>query len=363
MTSQTPTPTPAASPAPATHQAGAREALEGFGAYAAAMEQGDTPILGYLLFYAVFDGRVTFDDLHRWFLELGLDSKFLPPPIRQVDAYEQVTGKAGVRSTYRLSDTATPRRRRAPGEKVTEVTLMVRHVSRDNLKVTRHLVREVRDEGRTRLSYNTKLAEIEFWRDPLGSGRPGVGVLQVTPAHDAIGELGADEQAKVQKMLADIEDTYQRQCRFYTSDRLRSVVRTYVEALNPVRVRASGGVYFVHRSQVGPLAALRELTQRFGAGSHLARVPLPDQKEMREMIIAAFTTKAREDLDKLALDIAAAQRENHSEAAVANLLKRFRALQDSTTEHSTLLSSSLEETRASLLLVQAQFSNLMNRAG
>ncbi len=36
-----------------------------------------------------------------------------------------------------------------------EATLMIRHVSRDNSQIVRHLVREVRDEEATRLTYDT----------------------------------------------------------------------------------------------------------------------------------------------------------------------------------------------------------------
>ncbi|MFI6290066.1 DUF6744 family protein [Nonomuraea sp. NPDC050790] len=354
-----------ANTATGTEQVSASETLDHFAAYATAMENGDTPVLGHLVLYSIFDGRVTRDDLHRWFLECGLDDTFLPPPIRESDAFERVTGPAGVRTSYRLADSTAPhagatggRRRRDPAEKVTAVTLMVRHVSRDDLSITRHLVREVRDEGRAQLSYDTCLAELKFWRDPLQSGVPGRGRLQITPHLTAINQLSVSEQAKVTATLDEIKETYGRQCRFYTSDRLRAVIRTYVEGLNAVRVRASGGVYFVHRAHAAPLAGLRALTAKFGAGSHLARVPLPDQEEMREMVIAAFTTKAKEDLDKLALDIADARANGTTEARFQSLYNRFQALQASTSEHSELLSASLDDTKSSLQMVHAQFANL-----
>jgi hypothetical protein len=37
------------------------------------------PLLGHLVLYSIFDGRVTRDDLARWFTELGLNPAFLPP--------------------------------------------------------------------------------------------------------------------------------------------------------------------------------------------------------------------------------------------------------------------------------------------
>ncbi|MDX3100484.1 DUF6744 family protein [Nonomuraea angiospora] len=362
MTSQDPTLNPATPARPVGH-GGTMEALAG---YAAAMEQGETPIIGYLVLYSVFDSEITRDDLHRWFLALGLDDAFLPPPIREHDAFERVTGQAGVRASYRI-DEGTARHRvpgqKAPDQKVTEATLMIRHVSRDNLKVVRHMVREVRDESRTRLEYAPRMAEITFWRDPLGSGQPGRGVLQVTPDEAEIAKLSPAEQERVRETLGKVEKTYERYCRYYSSDRLRTLVRTYVEGLNAVMVRSGGGVYFVHSTYADRLVALRGLVKHFGEGSQLARVPLPDQEEMREMVVAALTTEAREDLEKLALDITKARADGASDAQVQTLYKRFRALQDSAAEHAKLLSTSLDDTQAALQLVHQQVASLLANAG
>jgi hypothetical protein len=180
------------------------------------------------------------------------------------------------------------------------------------------------------------------------------------PDHAAIRELPSGEQEKVAAVLAEIQAAYRRNCAYLTADRLRTVIRTYVEALNAIRVRPTGGVYFVHRTHDPTLAALRELVRRFGAGSHLARLPLPDQDEQRELIISAFTTKAREDLDKLARDIAAAHRDGETgETPVAALHKRFLSLQAATAEHARLLNTTLDDTGAALKLVNAQLATLL----
>jgi hypothetical protein len=57
-------------------------------------------------------------------------------------------------------------------------------------------------------------------------------------------------------------------------------------------------------------AAAHELVGRFGEDNHLTRIPLADQDEMREMVITAFTSKAKED--RLALDIAAIRHEGRN---------------------------------------------------
>jgi hypothetical protein len=150
------------------HDDGARNRLAG---YLEAMEADDAPLLGHLVLYSVFGSRVTADDMRRWFQELGLDQAFAPPRIRAVDAFEKVTGPAGVRMTYPLGSEPARRRRRQDGRS-RAATLMIRPVRRDAHRIVRHLVREVRDEAATRLSYDVRLAECVFLRDSNLPPRP-----------------------------------------------------------------------------------------------------------------------------------------------------------------------------------------------
>jgi hypothetical protein len=237
-------------------------------------------------------------------------------------------------------------------------SLMVRHVRRDGGEIVRHVVREVRDEQNTRLSYDTRLGVCIFHRDNSAGSAEGAGELQVEPDNTAIAALPESEQTIVRAMLDDIEASYQRRCTYLNADKLRGVIRRYIEDLQAIRVRSTGGVYFVHRQNATVLGALRELVSRFGEGSHLTRIPLADQDEMREMVIAAFTTKAKEDLNKLARDIAAAQREGKP-GDVQKLYHRFADLQEVTDEHAELLSTSLDDTQAALDLVKRQLGSLL----
>lgn len=331
-------------------------------------ENADAPLLGHMVLYSIFDGDITRDDLADWFRELDLDDTLLPPPLRQVDAFERVTGPDGVRVTYPLNDPRATgpayrrgRRRRNELGKAKTAPLMVRPVRRDGDSIVRHVIREVRNEERSSLKYDTRLAVCTFHRDNNG-GSDGAGALQIEPNHAAIAKLPEAEQTTVHEMLTAIEDSYRHRCTYLTSDKLRSLIRRYVERLDAIRVRPTGGVYFVQRQHSPTLAALRELVSRFGQGSNLVRVPLPDQEEMREMVVAAFTTKAKDDLDQLAQEIAEAQRTKQYDAA-ATLYARFTALQQSTNDHSELLSTSLDETRAALDLVKMQLGGLLATAG
>jgi hypothetical protein len=333
-------------------------AVTSIDAYTTALDASQTPLLGYVVVYSIYDRRIKREELERWFDELALDPAFLPPPIRPVDAFEKVTGPTGVRASYSLDPAADPKRR--PAGKIQEATLMVRHVRRDEQRIIRHLIREVRDETKTSLNYDSRLADCVFLR---GAGQTaeagGGGTLEITPIHAAISELPSPERANVHSLLQKISDSYARHCVYLTGDRVRSLIRAYVENLNAIKVRPTGGVYFVHHIHADTLARLRELTDRMGAGSYLARIPIPDVDEMREMVINAFTTKAKEDLDKLAVDIAAAQTTGASKTTTHKLYRRYQALQASTSQHSELLSTSLDDTDAALHLVQIQLSGLL----
>jgi hypothetical protein len=317
------------------------------------------PLLGHLVLYSIFDGQVTRDALAGWFTELGLAPAFLPPEIRAVDAFEKVTGD--VKVTYPLDGQSSGPRGRRPAERARTATLMVRHVRRDSDQIVRHLVREIRDEQQTRLSYDVKVGECVFRRDTADAAAHGAGSLHLAPDFTVVPAQA--EQQHIRAVLDHIRDRYRHHCNYLTSDRLRGVIRTYVESLHAIKIRPTGGVYFVHRRYQPTLDALRELVKRFAAGSHLVRVPLPNQAEMREMVVAAWRTKAKDDLDRLARDIAAAQHAEPGQAAVQALYKRFQNLESAATEHTELLNASLDDTGAALQLVRAQLGSLLATAG
>jgi hypothetical protein len=335
-----------------------------FDGYTAAFERGEAALLGHLVLYSVYEADVTRDDIERWFRELELDEEFLPKPLRACDAFEKVTGPSGVRRSYPLDDPLQvgERKEKAKEERGQKALLMVRHVAHDDGDIERHVVREVRDTSEKRLAYDTQLAVCRFWRDREPESDRGAGRMTVKPDELAIAGLPEEEQGVVRGMLFEIEEQYRRRCKYLSADKLRGIVRAYVESLNGVKVRNGGGTYFVHRQHAETLAALRALVQRFEGESQFIRIPLPDQAEMREMVVSAFTSKAKEDLDKLALDLAKARRENKGGRVINELHRRFMELKAATGEHTRLLSTSLGETEASLELVNLQLATLMSTA-
>jgi hypothetical protein len=72
------------------------------------------------------------------------------------------------------------------------------------------------------------------------------------------------------------------------------------------------------------------------------------------MALMAVTT-----LQKLARDIAGARQAEASTATIQALHNRFRGLQAAATEHEQLLGGSIDDTRATMQLVNAQLTSLL----
>lgn len=332
-----------------------------------ALNVSDAPLLGHLVLYSVYDGKVTPALLATWFDELGLDAGFLPGELRAVDAFEKITGPSGVKATYALDDPEADYREIQRRNMLSnKATLMIRHVRADGGKIVKHVVREVRNEEQTSLSYDPLMAELTFQRDNDKGAADGAGALEIRPYNDAIKNLPEAEQARVRKVLEEIKYWFDYRRTFLDSNKLRGVVRKYLEHLKAIMVRPGGGVYFVHAQHAETVAALHELVSRFGGTgtrkSSLTRIPLLDQEEMRSMVIEAFTSKASDELEKLAADIAAAQREGTKPHVTDKLFERFKELQASTAEHSNLLSTSLDDTTSALELVHTQLTSLLMTA-
>jgi hypothetical protein len=235
---------------------------------------------------------------------------------------------------------------------------MVRHVSRDNDKIVRHVVREVRDEEQARLSYTAKVGEVVFHRDPDAKSAHGAGRVEISPEVPALAQLPASEMHQVLDCLDEISREFEAGRLFLSSDRLRAMIRNYIENFLPVRIRS--GVYFVGRQHAETLGKLRELVSRFAGKSSLTRIPLPDQEEQRDMIIAAFMSQTDHEIRKLSADIRTAIGADASDAVIQGLTRRFRELKASASEHEQLLGESIDDAHASMEVVEKQLKKLLD---
>lgn len=315
--------------------------------YSATADNADA-LLGYLVIYNIAGIEpVTADEVRNWFEELELKPRYLPGPPRPDDAFERATGAA--KASYPLGQ-----RRRNHTTKGQTVTLMMRNVTRDETRIVRHLVRELADHDHEELSYEVRLAEAQFLRNTTPGLPDGAGDMHLNVEQHEVDRLGDRERGTITALLDQIARDFDNRSRYISADRLRTLVRDYIEEeLRAVRVQR--GLYFVHLKHAAALAALRTLVSRFDA--ELNRVPLPNIDEMRTMVDGAFESKAQADLESLARDIARVQADPKN-YQVRKLEQRYNAVRLAAEEYQQTLDANLTTVDATLDLVKAQMASL-----
>lgn len=326
----------------------------GLDAMSAALEGGELPSLGYVVLYEVGDVDSTLGELSEWFDELGLDPGFLPNPQRQCDAYERVTSSSGTVKYDTSDDPETA----DPG---CGITLMIRHVRRVRRQnILRHLVREVRDPENEKLRYDAHLADLAFEFTPGDEDDHGTGAFDVTLDDDELAKLTPYEAAAVKTMLTAIRMDYENRCAFIDAAKVRAMVRNYIASLNPIKLKSSGGVYFVGREHTATLTGLAELLERFtNDNTNLMRLPLIDVVEARDLLTSSLITQTHDRLQSLSVDLAAAQAAGVGPDKRVELHQRFVALKTSLKQHGDRFSVALTDIDGTLTVTEQQITALL----
>lgn len=326
------------------------------------------PLLGHVVLYSVYDGRVRPSVLAGWWSELGLDPALLPPDPRADVAFTTAAGRTKTEYALRAPEPALipaappgrPSRRQPPAR---TVTLMIRRVARDRDAILCHLVREVRDTGRKDLTYSDRIAEITFTRDRNKNAPRGAGTMSVVPHWDTVPQ---DEHEHVDAVLTALYDDFTRNRDYHNGDKVRSAVCAYIGSLNAVKVRPSGGAYFVYAEHADTLDAISVLLSRFGHGSDLYRLPLPDEPRHRKMVITHWREETRQAVQALSQEIADAQASARSTGiktpTVQRLYRQYIELKARADQHGSRLGSDLDDMTAAMSLAADQLDGLFENA-
>lgn len=291
--------------------------------------------------------RVTHDQLEQWFDELGLDKRFLPPPIKAVDAFRKATSEVSLE--YEIDDDKS-------------ATLMVREVAYDAEQVVRHVVKEVKDRRGQKLDYDPHLATLKFLRGgrTTKGKRPGGETFKTATMNHVVNE----ERDRVEALLHEANAKYKDLATNLHADAIRAVIRNYLTDLNAIAVKPSGGVYFVHLSRQPTVDALQELIKRVSQGCTFHQLPLLDTGEQREMLNDAFQNEVEDEVRKLMGDIAAYNEKVKAgkvpSTKYAEFQMRYQAILDRSEEHTREIG--LAQGRAGAVLELA-FDSLVDLSG
>lgn len=245
-------------------------------------------VLGHIVWFEVADGAYSGPDLAASFDRHQLNPEFLPPAINPADAFEKASKSVeGLKYQVRLPNNTNGR-----------AEVLVREAARTPQQITRHLIREIRDDSRRRLSHD-KVGEFVYYRPKTdGNGRVDPGSARVRSSLDPM--LMEAERTLLAGMVDQFDSLYTQFRNFHDGQKLRAVLRNYLLHLNGVLMKSS--VYFVHVNRAEELHRLRAFVDEFD-GLNLVMWQIPDLAEHRAEVIEAFQREAEKELANVVAEI------------------------------------------------------------
>lgn len=284
----------------------------------------DADVIGSVFSWSISAGEVTFDDVKKWFVELGLDPQHMPAENKPVHAYRTATSDTTV-------DYLLPDGRRA--------TLLFEETDSTGEKVYRKIVRRVRDATKHQLEYDPNLGRADFYF--------AANAVKFSMNKD---RLYAGEEAHVQELIDTANQRFHFRKDHLNHAKLARIVRDYLKAMNAVALRPSGGIYFIHKSRQRTVESLHMLIERFGEGSTVVLVPLPDTTYSRDKILERLDEDLSSELSSLVDEISEVQ-SSPNKRKLAALHDRIVSITDRMSEHNRILGT--QEMQSKTLLAAA----------
>lgn len=294
-------------------------------------EFGELPpdaLLGRLTLTTVNDGKYRFDDIEKWFNELGLNKAMMPVPNKAVDAFRKATSDAN-KATYTL-----------PGQR--EAEMLCRDVVLNDKYVRRQITREVRDQSKRKLSYDEAIT-CTFYRATEPGTKGGERLVVKVRGEN----LCPEEHSSVQELAEQIKHDFMDYYHYLDGNKVRATVRKYLKHLNAIEIK--GGVYFVHVSRADELDRLSEFVGRLGNGCDMGFFPIADLMKQRELIVRAFEREASQSLMEITREAKSLlqTRKNITPVMYEKMRSRFDTVLANANEHMATLEVSQDVTAAS----------------
>lgn len=306
----------------------------------------DELMLGWLTIFTIRDAAYSLAALTQAFKELDLDERFLPKPDLPVNAFKKaVTDNQDF--VYSLSNGRT-------------ATLLIRDVAQDNVGITKHVVREVKDKQNRRLGFET-VGQAVFYR-PVTS--QGVNVVSSARARFSLDgdRLTAAEVTAVKPFIQGLNDSYQRYLDNLDDMKVRAMVRDYLRHLHSVTLKP--GVWFTYHDVHAEHARLATLVhERLGNGCSMSLIPLADLESERDLIVSSAQEEAQKELQVVTEGlIETLKKPAVSPKVYETQLRRYEEVRARAQEHTKRLSLTVDTTEAADKVAQRYLDQLLQKS-
>lgn len=305
-------------------------------ALAAKLSQSYDPelFLGRLCWYSIPDTiRITRKDFHAELSQEGVKFGALPD-VRAVDVFKRGC-TASERNKYLPTLDEQTALSLLPG---CHINYMFRNAGQDKSNVWRTLVREIVDSNGHELSY-LEVASLIYDR-----ATETIDYKTKVPLSDTERDI-----------IQDVYDYFSSEAEIATPYSVREFVRKGIEwHLHAIKVRPSGGIYFVQEQFYQELSGLSNVVNNIGGTFH--DLPLIDDSKQREMLRKAFEDESLDDVNIMLGEMSEIIKNNKtiSEDRYVDLMERYKKLTKKVKEYSDILDEAMTNTASYLDIAEAQ---------
>jgi hypothetical protein len=238
---------------------------------------------------------ITRDRMKQLLIEAGIDPEFLPATARGVDAFRSATTSA----TDEYDRRGT----------------MVRLVVRETRQTPEHVMRTVFRQWTDDDGYlcEERTADLQFFRPHRTSAGRVPGSQRLRCVVDQ--RLRGVDRTRTQRLIDRIIQAYELNMQLLSPHAVRSVVRDHLIRLGAVAVAESGGgAYLLPPELRAEAEALQSILRQCGPGCRMRLIPIPDEPDLREMVIESIDTDIEGRAQALVRDIASWVEEHPKEA-------------------------------------------------
>lgn len=287
-------------------------------------------MIGWLVWYSIFNQDLSSDQLRFHWRNAKLDPKHLPPPIRPRDAAARATAELELSWV----DPETHRTYRT----------LARDVTDQPNEIERHIVLEIVDRHQRRLSHRAVAACHWTQSHPIA-----VTALDPAPWPEPLAQA-----------LRAVPDRFTWHRTHYTSAHLRSLILRTLKACDALAARQTGGVYFLPGDHETTCLGLRQFLDALPP-SKFWMATLHDDASTQAMIAESLHHMVQIEgvrtVDKLR--DALHRGEDLSPSELTRATAQFQRIRQLTARYAHLLQRSLDDTHDLIDVLQQQMRALL----
>lgn len=293
------------------------------------------PILGHLIWYSVKESRIKIEDMRRLFAQIGMPTDFLPEEPSNINAYKRATTELSEEIEVKLDQNRT-------------AVYMVRLTAKSNEEIVKSIIKEVRDAGDKRLSYE-EIGRVHFDKDTEDIRY-------------------YDLQPDSQPIITQIKQLYETYRTYLTGKQIRAMFHEIIQSMSPTLVRPSGAVYFipyVHADMVQKMEVLSKELASFGITdfqSAFESIPLIDADKTRALVELRFEEQNTRDVDKTLMELAKLLQGSDATArTAAQYVEQVKRSKETIAKYEGLLNKEMSIARMKVEVLDQQVHKLVDK--